>query len=86
MKGPTLTEPERHVLEHATGARSRSPGYRNHYAAGSDHEMWQTLQGLVDRGLMRVSTDHRKLHTMHTFSATRTGFAAIGLVAPDEAP
>ncbi len=50
-----LTETERHVLEHATGWRTRNPLFRNHYVAGPGHHSWNELQALRTRGLMRVS-------------------------------
>lgn len=50
---PVLTKAERHVLAHSLGhpKRGRDP-YRNHFCASEGHDDWNTLQGLVARGLM----------------------------------
>lgn len=74
-----LSKREREVMEHAVGARedTRSPGYRNHYAAAKGGEADIVWQGLVERGL--ASLGHENKGTIVTYSVTREGCAAIGL-------
>lgn len=43
---------ELEIMEHALGAKSKSPGYRNHYAIGEDCDEYATICGLCVKGLM----------------------------------
>jgi len=73
-----LTSRERHIAEHATGWRSRWPQYRNYYCAGPGHDAWATIQGLIERGLMRVSREPSTASGGDTvFCVTAIGIAAL---------
>jgi hypothetical protein len=50
-----ITEPERHVLEHATGWLSESPLYRNRFTAGARHADMPAIESLCARGLMLLA-------------------------------
>ena len=69
---------ELHVMEHATGWRSKRPLYRNHFCAGPDHEDWPVLQELCVRGLMRVSMSAEPaLGGQSVFTVTEQGIAKL---------
>ena len=73
-----LTERERHIAEHTTGWLSRWPLYRNHFCAGPSHDDWPTIQGLIERGLMRVSREPSSLSGGDTvFCVTAIGIAVL---------
>ena len=73
-----ITERQRHVMEHATGWRSRSPGYRNHFVAEPGHHDWPTLQTLCEKGLMRVSREPSELSGgSHVFAVTTAGLEML---------
>lgn len=73
-----LTERELHILMHATGWESRWPLYRNHFCAGPGDDAWSAIQGLIARGLMRVSREPSELSGGDTvFCATAIGIAAL---------
>jgi hypothetical protein len=73
-----LTFEARHILEHATGFRSKSPGYRNHFCAAPDNDHWPALQALCERGLMRMVPNNVPLGGMETFSVTDAGKVLLG--------
>lgn len=78
-----LTEQERHVMEHSTGWRSANPLFRNHFVASEGHDDWLTLQGLCERGLMRVSREPSELSGGGTvFSVTEAGIRALKRTEP----
>lgn len=72
------TERELHIMMHATGWESRWPLYRNHFCASEGHDDWTTIQGLMGRGLMRVSREPSALSGGDTvFCVTAIGIAAL---------
>jgi hypothetical protein len=74
----SITEKERHVLEHACAWRHERQFYRNHYCAGPDHEDWRMLQALCERGLMRVAQGPGPaLGGQSVFAVTATGRLAL---------
>jgi hypothetical protein len=73
-----LTERELHIMAHATGWDSRWPLYRNHFCAGEGHDAWPSIQGLIGRGLMRVTREPSDLSGGDTvFGVTAIGIAAL---------
>lgn len=73
-----LSERELHILQHSTGWLSRWPLYRNHFCAGEGHDDWSAIQGLIARGLMRVSRQPSALSGGDTvFCVTAIGIAAL---------
>jgi hypothetical protein len=76
-QGP-LTARELDVMSHATGFESRWPFYRNHFCAGPTHDAWSTIQGLIGRGMMRVSREPSPISGGDTvFCVTAIGIAAL---------
>lgn len=81
-KPSTITAAERHILEHATGWRSKQPLYRNHYVAGPEQDCWPTLQALRARGLMRPTRESDEvIGGMHCYAVTEEGVALLTRVA-----
>jgi hypothetical protein len=81
-----LTDAERHIIEHSTGWQSRWPLYRNHFCAGPSHDDWSTIQGLIGRGLMRVTREPSALSGGDTvFCVTAIGIAALKQKRPAKA-
>ncbi len=73
-----FTAREQHIAEHSTGWLSRWPLYRNHFCAGPSHDDWTTIQGMISRGLMRVSFAPSELSGGDTvFCVTAIGIAAL---------
>lgn len=73
-----VSDREIHIMQHATGWLSRWPLYRNHFCAGPGHDDFGTIQGLIVRGLMRVSREPSPLSGGDTvFCVTAIGIAAL---------
>jgi hypothetical protein len=73
-----LNKAEWHVMAHATAWDSKDRLYRNHFCAGPGHDDWATIQGLCERGLMRISRKPSALSGGDTvFLVTRAGIAAL---------
>lgn len=53
---PTITAPELEVMSHALGARSATPGYRNHFCTGEGSTDYPICEALVVKGLMTKHT------------------------------
>ncbi len=73
-----LTTQEHHILEHATGWKSKDPLYRNRYVAGPDVDVWPVLMRLCERGLLierlKANPD---MGGMSTFAVTEQGIAML---------
>lgn len=75
----SLTEQERHVMEHST---AWPKCYRNHFCASEGHHDWATLQALCARGLMSVGRKPGPLSGGDTvFIVTQLGIDELGLVS-----
>lgn len=71
-------ERERELMVHTTGWETRWPLYRNHFCAGPTHDDWATIQGLIARGLMRVSREPSPISGGDTvFCVTAIGIASL---------
>ncbi len=71
----SVTTSEMHVMKHSLGWPKR---YRNHFCASEGHDDWATIQGLVERGLMRVGRYPGPLSGGDTvFIVTADGIAAL---------
>ncbi len=53
----TTTQRQTEILRHTLGADSRSPGYRNHYAAEPNGDNYADILALVEMGLMKRGRD-----------------------------
>jgi transcriptional regulator with GAF, ATPase, and Fis domain len=76
---PALSAEELHILEHATAWHSERPLYRNHFVTGPNCDNWQTIQGLVERELMRMtlSPGSDLLGGDAVFAVTEAGIALL---------
>lgn len=57
MIDTNLSAAERHVILHCLGLTRGGKEYRNYFCAEPGHSDWQTLERLVERGLMRRRHD-----------------------------
>jgi hypothetical protein len=67
------------LMRHALGMDSKTPGFRNHFAAdpGSDDDLaWMVLAG---EGLAVVIRDPGDLFPLRFYAVTKEGKAAVGL-------
>ena len=81
-----MTDEERDLLRHACGVDSRSPYYRDYFAAepGSDDDCaWAAM---VDAGLASVRRQPGSLTQLRIYGVTTAGKAAIGKPDPLIAP
>jgi hypothetical protein len=77
MRYRPLSAEERNIMEHATAWRHKSnPLYRNRYVIDPDCDSWGTVQGLCERGLMRVLLKP-ELDGMTVFAVTTHGMEAL---------
>lgn len=74
MTRKELTVGELEIMEHALGAKSKAPGYRNHYAAGEGCDNYATICNLVEKGLMARGRTHGTI----LFHVTPAGQELIG--------
>lgn len=77
-----ITDGDVRRLRHALGADSRSPGYRNYYAAnmtGPDEESWRRLER------MGLAETYGKRDGLRYWKATDTGCRMCG-INPERIP
>jgi len=76
--GAVVTARERELMSHATGWESRWPLYRNHFCTGPGSDDWTTIQGLIERGLMRETRKPSALSGGDSvFGVTAIGIATL---------
>jgi hypothetical protein len=74
----TLTQEERHVLEHATGWLSESPLYRNRFVTSPEGHYGKVIAALIERGLMRIGSRPNALTGGdYLYCATMDGIRAL---------
>jgi hypothetical protein len=78
MGDATVSSEELHVMEHATGWNSREPLYRNHFVTGEGSDDWPIIQGLCQRGLMKMMRKPSALSGGDpVFSVTQAGIELL---------
>ena len=74
MSVVTITDHERHILQHALGLDRARVSYRNGYSATPQTDTYPVLMSLVNRGLMERGAYHE---TMVRFHVTDAGKALV---------
>jgi len=78
-----ITPEELHILEHATGWKSRQPLYRNRYVTDEGDEACTIIQELIARGLMRCTRGPTEwLGGMSVFGVTEEGIEVLRGAGP----
>lgn len=79
MSHPELTSTERNTMLHTLGlSNGRTTSCRNHYVAGPGHSELPLLNGLVERGYMKIAPTPAFAHADDiVFVVTEAGKEAI---------
>lgn len=67
----SLTEQERHILQHALGLDRARVSYRNRYSATPQSDTYPLCMGLVTKGLMERGAFHETMIHFHVTDAGR---------------
>lgn len=77
-----LTAAERDVIGHSLGLSRNPTPYKNDFFVERDHPDWDTLAGLVERGLMTRRDPRPGGLPYYYFRVTEAGASAAGTHLP----